>query len=553
MKTNTLRSILALSLCASPIFAASNPSTPSSPTASAYTNDSQKSGYQSDTTQVISPTYFPPSPWAGTTSLNSGFFSGSTSVTTYRYNKQTIYFPPDAMPLGYYLNPASAYTRMSTARNTVLTVLSPYVSEFFYTPLSCRVHDESIPDKVMTRIADYRTQRMQLLSTLRQKLEALRMAEPAQRKAQLAELAQDMDPQILALEAKAEEIRKNLTSGGVFEPKVDWNENRSWRLGDDTTFETFQDEYLVMRATAFLQVGLSTDQRLLLREIARDLQRRSIAPTADLELGGPAPYFSFSPFTSRFRLPLELPAELASKIAQYRERKESMKDELRRIIYDQDKTFFKSARNRAIADFNRTQAAEFASLEQLAEEIREGLAGVKLPDEPKPISLNGPIADRLGTYLREKTEFQRKIVTRFTELKAKLPGYRVELDHRDNGARIVIEPRRGAPARMEKIREEEMRDLPAFNAELSATFMHLSLMRERLKQEISAENEKKTGKRELSIDQMINSFSRSFMVQENWNRYAEYRTAVLEPGLSPAQRRLLYTASLETLMVDVPR
>lgn len=553
MKTNSLRSLLLLALCTAPVLAATNSSEPSTPTANAYTNDSQKSGYQPDTTQVLSPTYVPPSPWPGSSYPHSGNYLGSAHVTTYRYNKQTIYFPPDALPLGHELDPTSSYKRLSAARNTVLTVVSPYIAEFFYAALSCRVHDESIPEKVMSRIADYRTQRTQLLATLRQKLESLRTAEPAQRKVQLAELALVMDPQILALEVKAEEIRKSLTTGGLFDATVDWNENRSWRLGDNTTYETFHDEYLVMRETAFLQAGLNVDQRLLLREIARDLQRRSMAPAEDLELTESAPYFSFSPFTAQFRLPLEMPADLVAKIAQYRERKASMKEALRRIIYDNDDAAFKSTRNKAIAEFNRTQAAEFASLELLAEQIREGLVGLKLPDEPKPSTLTGPLADRLAEYLREKSAFQRKIVTKFTELKAKLPGYRVELDHRDNGARIVIEPRKGAPQRQEKLREEAMRDLPAFNAELSATFMHLSMMRERLKQEIRADNEKQSGRRELSLDQMINGFSRSFMVQENWNRYAEYRTAVLEPGLSPAQRRLLYLASLETLMADSPR
>jgi hypothetical protein len=49
-------------------------------------------------------------------------------------------------------------------------------------------------------------------------------------------------------------------------------------------------------------------------------------------------------------------------------------------------------------------------------------------------------------------------------------------------------------------------------------------------------------KTSANVDELVAHFVKSYKVQELWNRYSDYRTAVLLPGLSPAQRRLLFNA-----------
>jgi hypothetical protein len=431
--------------------------------------------------------------------------------------------------------------------------MAPYLAEFFYAPLSSHVHEEEISNKQLTRISEYRQQRQVVLGQLRAKLDELRNADPARRKAELAQLAASMDPQILDIEAKSEELRRAMVKGGFFEPSVDWDDTRSWRLGDDSKYESFQDEYLVMRASAYFQIGLSQNQRLLLREVAYDLKRRGQDPTTDLGLDSAGSYFSFSPFTSRFRLPRQMPEELRAKITLYREKKEAIKQDLRQTIYKNDRAFLNSTRARAIAEFNTRQAAEIAALDVLAEEIREGLVGLKLADEPAQTALTKSLGDRLAKYLDEKIEFQRVIMGKLAELKALLPLDRVEVARTDFGVNIVIEPRRGGNSALKEKREAALRELQGFNVSLNKSFQHLDKIREQVRADIDAFAEKSVSLKERSMDQLIAECSRAVAVQENWNRYSEYRTAVLEPGLSPAQRRLLYAGSLETLMMDFIR
>jgi hypothetical protein len=50
-----------------------------------------------------------------------------------------------------------------------------------------------------------------------------------------------------------------------------------------------------------------------------------------------------------------------------------------------------------------------------------------------------------------------------------------------------------------------------------------------------------------SVEMLLAEFSYAFSRQERWERYVEYETAVLQPGLSPEQRRLLFGAALETM------
>ena len=52
------------------------------------------------------------------------------------------------------------------------------------------------------------------------------------------------------------------------------------------------------------------------------------------------------------------------------------------------------------------------------------------------------------------------------------------------------------------------------------------------------------------IEVLLVEFAYAFGQQERWERYADYETAVLQPGLSPEQRRLLFGAALTSL--DLP-
>ena len=50
-----------------------------------------------------------------------------------------------------------------------------------------------------------------------------------------------------------------------------------------------------------------------------------------------------------------------------------------------------------------------------------------------------------------------------------------------------------------------------------------------------------------ALPELTARIARSFIAHQNHQRFADYRTAVLTPGLSPAQRRLLFAAALRDL------
>jgi hypothetical protein len=55
-----------------------------------------------------------------------------------------------------------------------------------------------------------------------------------------------------------------------------------------------------------------------------------------------------------------------------------------------------------------------------------------------------------------------------------------------------------------------------------------------------------------SVDDLLKDFENARQQQEIWDKYRDYQTAVLLPGLSPEQRRLLFGAAVEQLALPLP-
>jgi hypothetical protein len=58
--------------------------------------------------------------------------------------------------------------------------------------------------------------------------------------------------------------------------------------------------------------------------------------------------------------------------------------------------------------------------------------------------------------------------------------------------------------------------------------------------------------RDREIDQFLEDYENAMDRQTLWFLYDDYRTAVLQPGLSPEQRRLLYDAGIGELKLYLP-
>ncbi|HEX2099666.1 MAG TPA: hypothetical protein VHF69_03325, partial [Candidatus Synoicihabitans sp.] len=51
-----------------------------------------------------------------------------------------------------------------------------------------------------------------------------------------------------------------------------------------------------------------------------------------------------------------------------------------------------------------------------------------------------------------------------------------------------------------------------------------------------------------SIDRLLRQFDETVQLQQRWAQYQDYQDAMLLPDLSPAQRRLLFSAGIVRLM-----
>ena len=114
--------------------------------------------------------------------------------------------------------------------------------------------------------------------------------------------------------------------------------------------------------------------------------------------------FFFSPETARIRVPTDLPAGLAGRIAGFVAEKTKLKAELRDALRSYDEASA-DARTRVLKQLAASQAPQIAALEERAEDIRQGLASVpNMPGPPAPPPLPDELAARISVYRSHKAD-----------------------------------------------------------------------------------------------------------------------------------------------------
>lgn len=433
-------------------------------------------------------------------------------------------------------------------RNDLEAELSSYTNEVFYAPLSGLFTEEDLSHKRRERLAAFRALQARLVAELRTHIESLRDAPSDLRHEEFARLAAQQAPDLASLEVQAESLRSDFVRGGFFSTGINWNDTRDWRLGDDVMFESRQDEARVVRAAAYFQEGLSPGQRQLLRELAIELSEPIGQPTAGLELDQPKSALFFSPATARFRLPYNLPTEVAEKVEAYTAEKAALKRELREVIYAKDHAWLNLFRTRALRDLAQKQASRIAALDMQAEEIREHLAllpaAVDLGNEEIPAALG----ERIRHYLVQKQSVENAYLAKLGEARAVFARDRLEFDRPGGISTISYIPSRSTVRKTSAAFSAAQEDLTAFNLKQTALMRELEKEKEAIQNEVAAAlRQKHPLLNHLPVDAVLRDYGKIFEWQTTWLRYGDYQTAVLEPGLSPAQRRLLYGAALETL------
>ena len=482
-------------------------------------------------------------------SLGSGF-EPSPAVLS-RPWELPIYYPPVPPILGAPVPlPTISLSRRSTPAPPEL---AEYVNEIFYAPLSTRLHEKQLTKRQREKLSIYRTAKVALLAELRTRLAELKVADPGDRTQQLAELGQAQAPRLAQLEKMAEELRHDLIHGEFFQNNVDWNAIRGWRLGESKfngANEAMNAQYQVMLSAAFYQNGLLPEQRGLLREIAMELQsvRRRVT---DEDAGGRSnPPLFFSPATSRILLPPGIPPELSEKVSRYEREKSLIKQELRAVVYAQDKAFFTRTRNREIERLAERQWPRIAATEELAEDIRRDIAFLPAPPgPPPPPPLPAALAVRIVNFLSNRNELRAEIVRKVEQLKKQFPFLRIQaVRNAIGGADLKLQV--GVRDESNESQMKTLRaTLTAFNQEIALRQGQLRNDEQAIRREFETTVDMGSG---LSAAGVLDSYAEVLQQREDWSLYGDYQTAMLTPGLSSEQRRLLYDSGVEQLELPLP-
>ncbi len=426
--------------------------------------------------------------------------------------------------------------------------LKEHAAEIYYPQLSTRLSTNGLPEPLRHRLNAYRSARSALTRELTDVLAAQAQADPSGRVAALAELARGQTPALTRLEAEAEQLRLDLIA-----PERDWSAYREWWLGEkERRGFTPIEAALVVRASAHYQKDLLPEQRRLVREIAVELSQAAESPAA------PSPaWVFFDPAPARIALPAEISPEASRRLAAFQSLKASLKKDLFDTIAKQDgKHPIFTAPFRDLAE---RQAPQLQALNELAESVRAALPQNAISTErPNFGPISAPLVGRLDSLSRKRLAQQRGTIDRVSELLARvrqrslpvLVQYRFERD----GLHFTITPSRGltrspATSDPEPATEAVRAEAAVIAEDYGRTLAELVNEGDAIRRDIATALGTDDPRR---IEAAVGQVMRSLDQREQAAAYDLYRIAVLAPGLTPAQRRLLFDAAIERLDLPLP-
>jgi putative lipoic acid-binding regulatory protein len=265
------------------------------------------------------------------------------------------------------------------------------------------------------------------------------------------------------------------------------------------------------------------------------------------------PLLPFSPETARIRLPSPMSAEVAELVSAYEREKSVLKQELTDLLFAADDAFLSILRTTKLEQLARSQAPRFDQVEILAERIRQALAASDFrPTLPRLPSIPPEIETRLDDYSAQQESVSRNVMRTVAHFQDIADIDQVAVRPTDNGRfEVSISVRRGADqqAQMELIKGK----LEEFNAAHARRMVDLERERLALVNAVKWLITKGEGpEADRDAERLIATYMQAKEQRERLSRYRDYQVATLEPGLSPEQRRLLFSAGLVGLELPLP-
>jgi hypothetical protein len=433
--------------------------------------------------------------------------------------------------------------------------LAPFVREIFYPYLGVRLAYGELIRGARAEVLAYRNAKLVLQNGLRAKLIALKDTDPAQREAQLAALDRQQGARIDELERRAQAIRTDLKQLRIVNVPIEYtdlDERPEWRshAGEEPSDDlaAVKVEADSVRGIAFYEDGFSLDQRLLLVEESCELDLRAAGSSSRPAVGTRTVFFS--PFGSRISLPLELPDALEKELAAYLAEKEGLKAAIRTTLRETQDSIAGS-RIDAVRHLAELQAPAFADLDERAERIRRALAALpNQPGPPKAPALPEELAARIAAYRAHKVETLHKLRSMIgspTPVADAHPG------SPPNAAVNALAWMHDGTSRTE-IQPTDLRVSVGEFDRMQAEMISSLNKEENSIREGLADFERSTNAPadRKSINDLLREFEAARQQQEIWDKFRDYHTAVLTPGLTPRQRRLLFDAGVEQLDLPLP-
>jgi hypothetical protein len=466
-----------------------------------------------------------------------------------------VFFPPHTPVYGAPIEErSSSAARIVNGRRLLAPDgMADFAGDHFYPQLSTRLVMGVLSRELESRLHAYRSQRQQQVTELLNQFVILHDQPPEAWENHLREFARAQSPQLMALEKEATQLSEMLVADGL-RNRIDWNAGRRWKLGSikgGADAAAAEAEFQVVRAAAHYQAGLLTQQRGLLREVAIELQQVARKARGLPAVRNDSDAMLFSPETTRFRMPPGASPETREKLGLYNSRKAELKRELRELVAAQEGAGA-TARRKAFEALADTQWPRLLELEELAEEIRALLASrSQIVAPPAPPWIPAGMMDEIRSYNEDRDSYFGELRHRMESAAARVPppGQVSSADERVQAHREFVTAQNEA-------RRRAANDFQQENAgRFSALEKRYKVIRESLGVVAEKQVDRKTG-RPLDADTLLRQYGASMEEFNTFGReaaiYTNYRMAMLQPGLSPEQRRLLLSYAIVGLAQPLP-
>jgi hypothetical protein len=260
----------------------------------------------------------------------------------------------------------------------------------------------------------------------------------------------------------------------------------------------------------------------------------------------------FSPPLARMRMPRNASPPLISLIGRFNSEKAALKQELRDAVLEHDKTP-REERTPVFSALADAQWPRLVALEKLADEIRMLLAATPTAMIAAPPHIPPGLMARIEEYNRDRRKFIEEFEQAVRVAGSMVPTPRVDPkmpgDQRVQLARKLAQERTALREKVAAKFQEETRE------RFEEMRVRFEIIQADLTLVAAGQFDVETG-RPLNAETLLRNYSSAMERFDTFGReeviYRGYRSAMLMPGLSPEQRRLLFGAAIIGLAQPLP-